>query len=204
MPTGYTAALYDGPQTFPEYLWRCARGVGYLFFLRDEPLDAPLPEQLETPDAKYHREQLQCAEQSLVRARAVSMESLLKQAQLAHEEALLAHSKTIQERARRRERYLNMLYQAQAWEVPSPEHQGLKDLMIQQLEDSLKWDCSVYEIPKPPLLDDVRQAALDKAQRDVDYHRQELEKAEKRTADANEWLHLLRQSVPPPKNGKKR
>jgi hypothetical protein len=37
MPTGYTAAIKDGI-SFEKFVWDCARGMGALVMMRDEPL----------------------------------------------------------------------------------------------------------------------------------------------------------------------
>jgi hypothetical protein len=52
MPTGYTAKLVESGQTFEEFVLTCARAFGALIELRDEPLDAPIPETLE-PHSYY-------------------------------------------------------------------------------------------------------------------------------------------------------
>jgi hypothetical protein len=42
MPTGFTAALYDGDQEFKDFVRRAARGMMAFAHLRDESMDAPL------------------------------------------------------------------------------------------------------------------------------------------------------------------
>lgn len=41
--------------TFPEFAMRCARNFGALIMMRDEPLDAPIPEKFE-PSGYYKKE----------------------------------------------------------------------------------------------------------------------------------------------------
>ena len=55
MPTGYTAKIADG-QTFEEFILSCARAFGALVEMRDEPADAPIPEEFK-PSA-YHTTQI--------------------------------------------------------------------------------------------------------------------------------------------------
>ena len=53
MPTGYTAILFDKPETsFRQYAYVCARAFGALVSMRDESLDVPLPVEIK-PDSYY-------------------------------------------------------------------------------------------------------------------------------------------------------
>jgi hypothetical protein len=47
VPTGYTATLNHGEQTFPDFALHCARAFGALVSLRDESSDTPIPEVIE-------------------------------------------------------------------------------------------------------------------------------------------------------------
>jgi hypothetical protein len=47
MPTGYTAKLYDGDQKFQDFAMECARAFGALIEMRDEPMNAKIPETFE-------------------------------------------------------------------------------------------------------------------------------------------------------------
>ena len=62
MPSGYTAAIKDGI-TFSDFAMNCARAFGALISMRDEPLDAPIPERVEPTD--YHAEKIKKAEERL-------------------------------------------------------------------------------------------------------------------------------------------
>ena len=44
MPTGYTAGILEG-ETFEQYALQCAKAFGALVMMRDEPSDAPIPDQ---------------------------------------------------------------------------------------------------------------------------------------------------------------
>ena len=48
MPTNFTYDLYAGNEmTFPEYAMRCARASGMLAGMRDDPIDAVIPDEFE-------------------------------------------------------------------------------------------------------------------------------------------------------------
>src|SRR5688572_14375055 len=50
MPTGYTSTLMEKGQSFPEFTMLCARAFGALIEMRDESLDATIPEKFEPSD----------------------------------------------------------------------------------------------------------------------------------------------------------
>lgn len=60
MPTAYTSFVADNENfTFPEFAMLCAREFGALASMRDEPLDAPVPERFEPDD--FYRKQYEAA-----------------------------------------------------------------------------------------------------------------------------------------------
>ena len=65
MPTGYTAKLMDGGQTFQDFIMRCARAFGALVEMRDSPNDTPVPEKFEPSD--YHANCLRESHEKLAR-----------------------------------------------------------------------------------------------------------------------------------------
>ena len=56
MPTGYTARLCDGEQTFKDFAMLCARACGALIEMREDPMDAPIPEKIKR--SSYYDEAL--------------------------------------------------------------------------------------------------------------------------------------------------
>lgn len=51
MPTGYTVGIADGKiTTFEQYAMTCARAFGALVMMRDDPFDAPIPEEIKVAD----------------------------------------------------------------------------------------------------------------------------------------------------------
>ena len=64
MPTGYTATLMEKGQDFPDFVLLCARAMGATIMLRDEPLDAPIP---EFQPSDYSAKQLEESKEELAR-----------------------------------------------------------------------------------------------------------------------------------------
>lgn len=62
MPTGYTAAVCDGKITeFPAFALQCARAFGALITMRDDAMNAPIPEEIK-PDTSYYDKNISEAE----------------------------------------------------------------------------------------------------------------------------------------------
>ena len=76
MPTGYTAAIKDGI-SFNEYALSCARAFGALIMMRDEPADAPIPDEFKPSD--YHFKKIEEAKAELARLRAMSPDEAVSQ-----------------------------------------------------------------------------------------------------------------------------
>jgi len=196
MPTGYTAAIADGIG-FEQFVWSCARGMGALINMRDEPSNASIPERFEPSD--YHARKLEEANAALANLRAMSDDETATAAQ----EAFAAESKTnadaIARNSELRAKYEAMLVQVQAWQSPTPDHDGFKRFMTEQLTDSIRFDCSAryYEKHKPAQKTGEEWRALQIANElhNVDYHTREHAEEVKRTESRNDWIAALRGSL---------
>jgi len=70
MPTGYTAKLMESGQTFQDFVMQCARAFGACVMMRDDPMDAPIPERFEPSD--YNVKRLAEAKAELVKLQAMT------------------------------------------------------------------------------------------------------------------------------------
>lgn len=194
MPTGYTAKLAQGPQSFEDFVWSAARAMGALVMMRDEPTGAPIPERFEPSD--YHIKRLREAKAESLRLRAMTEEEADAAAEREYGEAHARWLERQSANAAQRERYEAMAREVVAWKPPTGDHQGFKDFMLEQLASSIKFDCYEPEEPeKRPGL--VWQAeGIAKAERDIDYHAKEHQAEVARTESRNRWLAALRRSVP--------
>lgn len=200
MPTGYTAAVQDGTITeFSDFAMQCARAFGALVTMRDDAPDAAIPEEFK-PAEYYAKSVAEC------RARLAAIESMtLAEAELLLEEhnrkqgeerrRLLAESQTTQER------YAVMLEKAERWQPPTPEHSNLKAFMVEQLRESIKFDCRDEGFAERcyPHFDGTpkewRASQLEGAQnglqRALESEAQEVERVRSRNA----WVKSLRESL---------
>ncbi len=196
MPTGYTAKLADGEQSFEEFVWGCARAFGALILMRDDPSDTPVPEKLAGTDF-YARE--------LEKTRAALAEwdsSGEIQRRALYEAQALANEKVAErEREKARattERYDAMVARVRAWEPPSPEHAGLRSFMLEQLATSRDYDCRPYTPePLPAFGEWVERHRRELVERIARYAG-EAEKERDRNESRQRWVDQLRASVPQP------
>lgn len=195
MATGYTAGVQDGTVTdFKEFAWTCARAFGALVSMRDAPLDAEIPESLK-PNTSYQDRRIAEAKAELLRLEAMTDEERETAAQEDWERHVAECAKINAQRTQERMRYNAMLTQAKAWEPPTSTHTGLKEFMIQQLEDSIKFDCSLRSVGEQPSpatwwLQQV-DAATHSLSHNMRTREEEIQRARERTA----WLRHLRASL---------
>jgi hypothetical protein len=196
MPTGYTAAVADGGITeFRDFALDCARAFGACVTLRDEPHDAPIPDEFQ-PSTDYHDKAIRQAKHELELVLAMSDEECEEAARVEYVAAVETHRERGQELEDRRLRYKRMLEKAEAWKSPSDDHDGLKDFMVSQLRKSIDFDCTHHgKFPERETGAEWRSRKLAKANRDIEYHEDERQKEIDRVSSRNNWLKQLRQSL---------
>lgn len=198
MPTGYTAMIADGA-TLEQFIWTCARAFGALVTMRDDPADAAIPEEFK-PEP-YHPTQMGVARAKLEEIRTMRLSTGERMAKQAFEAETESHEKRLREIRELRAKYEAMLVWVRDWEPPTPDHEGLKEFMIQQIESSIKFDCNVsYYTENPPVLLTGEQwmgKVAEEAQRSLAYHRKEFEKEAERVSSRNAWVRALRDSLAP-------
>ena len=196
MPSGLTCNIYDGSDmTLRGFALNCVRqlGAGYLATEQGEkrmPLDkAPV---LKVSD--YHPEQIKKAEAELrqwleVRENPEELQRKYEASYASNHE----HNEDYDKRRKEiRERYLTMLDKVDAWVLPT-EYKSLKDLMINQIKESMDFDCRpcrIYKAERQPI-DEWIQMRIDMAQRDINYHKEEYAKEVERIEENNAYLNGL-------------
>lgn len=194
MPTGFTYKIADGTDTsVRHYILQCARGMGALATMRDDPVDAPIPTEL-TPDTAYDDERIAVIEADLARLRGMTSEAARDAAAKEFADRHQAWQQRRIEDKDQYERYTLMIARvAQLTGLPD----GLHEFMISQLIESRGFDCSYpnaakYDPEPVPCSGEVwlaRQLA-DAERRLIYYTRQRQEELD-RTAKRNAWLAQL-------------
>ena len=200
MPTGYTYRIEEDPEfTFEHFVWVCARAFGALMEMRDEPLDAPIPESVGL-DA-YDTEATKEAEKELALAKAFTLEEAEKRAAEEYQTALVEWAEDTRKQDAIRLRYAAIRARAADWDPPTSDHENLKKFMLEQIDESTRY---VYEPQKPVELTGVQwlDIRLKCAQDSLRHAKERLKKGKQQVTKANTWVKVLRESVPPPVRNK--
>lgn len=199
MPTGYTAPIKDGIE-FNEFVWNCARAFGALAEMRDDPMDAPIP---EFKPSDYHEKAFKEAESNLARFKKMTVAEADKAALKEHEKSYETFERMNRESADLEDKYRSMLAKVFEWTPPSKNHEGMKKFMAEQIQQSIEYDCRVHEMPEAMRGKEWLKLKIEKAKRDIEYHTKEHAEEVKRANDRNKWVKALASSVPMPKKLKK-
>lgn len=193
MPTGYTAGIADGTITdFKTFIMRLARGMGALVTMRDEPMDAPIPDKFEPSD--YHKTKYEEAFDSLFTLKIMSPQEWEKSYNSYVENQEVLKKEAVEKNEQLRERYSRFLKMANDWENAPV---GLKEFAIEQLQQSIDFDVSddiekYYEILP---YDQWQQKELKSATFNLNYHAKEHADEIIRVSRRNQWLKQLRKSL---------
>lgn len=195
MASAITECIYDDA-SFQEFVWKATSGIGYSRWADDADLRthkftvAPyLQENIE--DAKKNLEELQnlTDEEKAVRTKAFN------------EECSSFHEKYDDNKDEKRKKLLTMRAHVEEWEIPTEHHENFKSFMLQQIDETIEWDCR--ENTREEAFEDMSvnewyalqiEVASSSLQNAISRYARE----QKAIAEANSWLEALRASVPPP------
>ncbi len=200
MATAYTKPIYDDrPITFEQFVWRCARAFGALASQRYESLDASVRfgDDSDT-DAWVERlgGEISEYEARLEELRALDPAVLAARVAAEHERAREVHASRIAHMAALRMRYEAMLARVEAWEPPA-EYLRLREFMVEQLRDSMKFDC--YDIEAPALDPDPdawRAREVRRLERNITECKAQRERLRSLRAQHLAWCEGLARVVP--------
>ena len=145
MPTGYTAIIEsDKEVTFKEYALGCARNFGACITMRDDPADAEIPDEFKP--STYHINAIKNAEKGLKDLEKMTDQQIETQAKNEFNNELFRIDESLAKERRISDRYAEMKKKVIQWKPPTPDHVGLKDFMLQQIDVSTELNMlEVYE-----------------------------------------------------------
>lgn len=194
MPTGYTEIIEKGC-TFEEYVWRCARAFGALIMMRDDPLDAPIPEVLS--EGNYHVNALAAARAELERLDGMTAADRARAAAAYNQTRRVEYKEALEEYNIIRDRYADMLEKVAAWRPPSADHEYMKQFMLDQIHDSRRYEKPPQE-PKDLSAEEWLLTYRNRAIKNIAYHEKAQAEQTARDVERTAWLTKLRASVPYP------
>ena len=199
MPTGYTAKLCDGEQSFEEFVLRCARAFGALIEMRDESFNAPIPDEFKP--SGYHARELEKARTKYNSVRKMSISAATKRAKEEYESKKKEILNTIKGRAATRARLDAMLLAVSEWGPPTAGHVSLKSFMAEQLNKTIELDgnAAFWQEQLNNLTcksgEGYIQEQLSSIKWSIDYHTEQHQKEVGRINERNRWVAELRESL---------
>lgn len=200
MPTGYTSAIEDGID-FKNFTLQCARAFGACLSQRD---DKQGPELKMDEPSDYYEEALKEAKEEYNRVIKMNKTEIENFYQSRLDSAMANLRIDTSEKTDLLNKYKAMLNQVKNWTPPTKDHENLKKFMIEQIESSIKFDCSpnmssyyqqeVTEIlsktPNQLHADRIKSLAKN-IEYNEKHHNEEVERCRKN----NEWKKSLIESL---------
>jgi len=203
MPTGYTAGILDGTvTTFPQFAKLCMRAFGATIHLRDESLDAEYEPRVP---GDYYLKGIEKAKQLIIDAQKLSDEEIVETKKKQLEDSKKYHLEAIEKAKNSTIEMNKILTDVRKWQPPTPEHTGIKDFMIKQIEETIDFDCKtdyhdkeLFKIEFESLninASEIRKEMLEKGKKDFTYHNSENLKEIQRCEQSNKWVSDLLKSL---------
>ena len=192
MPTGYTADISKGI-SFEKFVLQCARAMGALIMMRDDPSDTPIPDTFEPSD--YHVKELEKAEQKYSFLLHLDKEQIKEYSESSYAEQMESWRKREDEKIELANKYREMLAKVVEWQPPTKDHEGFKDFMVKQIRESIDWDCKPYEAPEKLSPDEWYSKQLKDIDWSIEYHTKEGKEEVRRSKDRSEWVQQLKASL---------
>jgi hypothetical protein len=199
MPTGYTAGILDGEiKSFSEFAKLCVRNFGAAMHMRDWDFKS---EYKKAEPMDYHPKQLEKAKNDLENLNKITDSELVREESISLLEERKRCLKRMEEIRDQSKVLGTFLAEAIAWTPPTKEHQGYKEFMVNQITETIKFDCSVsyyqgtiQDIDKKMALlnaKSIREERKAKHEKDIKYHTEEYNKEVERINKSNEWVQQI-------------
>ena len=193
MPTGYTYGVQEGKvTTLEDYVKSCARAFLWQARESNEP---DLIKLVQNAESDYHKKEYDVALKTLELLNLYTekdWENLHKIELDQENKREKEHNDKMQNELAR---YQDMRAKVEAWSPPTPKHVEIKKFMIEQLDKSIEFDQYDFHRRIPFDLEEFKRDTLTAANRDVEYHREEMKKEEDRSGEWLEWVTQLLDSV---------
>ena len=196
MPTGYTSAIKDDI-SFEQFALQCARAFGALITMRDDPNDAEIPDSFEP--SPFYQENIDKATTELIAIMDVSASEAKRLAKKQYDDQVDYIKKQMKKNNELREKYKAMLQKVRAWEPPSKDHVEMKKFMVDQIVQSIDFDCSneyyLKSYPQPLTGEQYKASEIKRLSHDIEHYTTELKKEKDRCEERSLWVRKLKESL---------
>ena len=202
MPTGLTHQIYYGTDmSLRSFALKCATHIGYGYRAsdygsRELPLDKPPVVEAD----KYHLEQMKEAEENLEMWKDIkgSPRKARRLYEKEFEKRRSENSSFKKKNGDVNERYIDMLEVVESWH-PKNSFVAIKDLMVEQLKESMEYDClddsCMPYVSEIPPMDKWIDSKIEFYPEEIEYHRTKYEEEVKYVNECNQWLADLYTSL---------
>jgi hypothetical protein len=204
MPTGYTAEIVDGKvTTFKHFAQKCMRAFGATIHMRDDSLDEKYkPRKVE----KYYIESVEEREDKLDELKKADDQFFIDKVKSRLKSDYTYYEEKLRKVLDCKTRLDSILKDAKKWTPPTEEHTGVKDFMINQLEETIKYDADtayyeneLNEIKKkmesPIDISAIKKEMITDAEEELESSRERLREEIKRCDDSNKWVEQFLKSI---------
>lgn len=192
MPTGYTYKIEEGNVSFKDFAMDCARAFGAMSHLRDIGRDTPYtPKKV----SEYHPKEVQAAIKKRDTLLNMTADTIQAKCDADFASAMKDWEASEKKRVEILGRYQAMLARVVAWNPPTPDHTGIKQFMIDQINLCLPDFVHPREKPAPVAPGEYFRHAMDSILWDIDYHTKRANEEANRASSDNEWVKKLEESL---------
>lgn len=203
MPSGYTEGILSGTiNDLNDFIWMCARGFGAFITQKDNIDEPPILKEKPNPYYKNKIKQLLNEQQKY---NEYTDNDWQKEYFKYIEDQLKDIDNNIKEKIESKEKYENILNQVKEWIPPNENFHKLKSFMINQIEESIDFDCNTsfwqerknkisnlkLEQYKRNVLNDINESLISNKK----YYDEEVQRVKER----NQWKQQLIESIGLPK-----
>ena len=198
MPTGYAADI-ENDISFEDYALGCARAFGACGHQKEAWITEKPKLRGEN---KYHVDALSRAKNEVAKLEAMmGVNDRTAYGKEIIEKENASNQESFNKQISLKNKYEAMLSKVYNWHPPTSEHESLKKFMIDQIAQSINFDCDtkyvmdrLTQLSKTNPLDEYNKA-LKRAYEGVEYHERALMVERERNADANRWISALYDSL---------
>ena len=195
MPTGLTSKIYEGEDTsLRGFALTCVRQLGFGYYASNYgKMALPLDKAPDIKPSNYHKEELERANKKLEDF--MNLQKDPDALRKKYEEHLKVINGDKEESRKHKEKikenYLSVLDKVEKWDAPS-EFDSLVKLMKDQLNDSIKYDCTTYDYEKKEQsIEEWAKSEISAIKWSIGYHETEYKKAVEYAKECNEYIKKL-------------
>lgn len=199
MSNVYTYKVKSGEiSELRDFAIECSRSFGALLWIRENPvISLTTLEDSHKRDMERLEGKIRDLQDQLKRLEGMSPDEAQEEAEKEHKTWIALSESRWRESLELQPRYQEMSEKVKRWNPPTPDHQGLKDFMLEILRTSIRFECMDSPPYVAPMGTGERWLEIKALQirSEIDYSTEELEKCKSIAATNTKWLSDLLESL---------